>query len=254
MNVAFKHAFTLANIFKCNVAFTFFQKQMERPLNNSTIQLIKTYNSQNIAYQFVESGLSHKEPNNLIHQLEAIFLLTQFPIHRINNLYKLNPVFKWIFNAKIPSILLSEHTKLNCNYKNIIIPVNYRKECKEKMIWASYFGRFNQAVLHLVAANETSENLNRKIKATLLFTKKIFEQFKFEYKILKAQSKSNALDRESFELSAKMDSDLIVLMLNHQEGWFSTRFGPQKLKKYLCNEKNPILFINPLKDYFLPCS
>ncbi|WP_127343368.1 hypothetical protein [Ancylomarina longa] len=252
--MAIKHAFKLAGIFKCEVAFTFFQNHEEQQLDENTIELIKNANPSDISYQIVRTDTPKRGLNNLIQQLEAIFILTQFPVHRIDRSYKLNPIFKWLFDAKIPTILLSRNTKLECNYKNIIIPVNYRKECKEKMIWASYFGRFNQAVLHLIAASEQSEDLSRKIKATLLFTKKMFEQFKFDYKIIKSQSNSFSLEKEAYELSSRLDSDLMVLMLNHQEGWFSTHFGPQKLKKYLCQKESPILFINPLKDYFLPCS
>lgn len=253
-SVAIKHAFTLAKMFKSEIAIAYFPSKKNKTHTSLNKDLIDKFNFVTIPYKIIELKNSHQEPNRCIQELDAIFIITQFQRSSISHFLKQNAIYKWILEAKIPSILVTEQTKSDCEYKNIIVPIDYRKESKEKMIWASYFGRFNDAIIHLIAPNEKSEGYLRTIKATLLFTKKMFEQFKFEYKITKTECSSRNINREAIKFSKNYNSDLIVLMSNRNPGWLASYSGPTQLKSILRKEHNPILFINPLKDYYLPCN
>ncbi len=253
-DAAIKHAFTLAKLFKAEAAFANFPTLKGKTHPSISHYQIEKFNLQSIPYKIIELKNSKREPNLSIQELDAIFIVTQFPIGSLNHFLKRNAIFKWILKAKIPSILVTEQTNTDCEYKNIIVPIDYKKESKEKMIWASYFGRFNNAIIHLIAPNEKSEAYLRTIKATLLFTKKMFEQFKFEYKIVKTECKSRNINRKAIQFSKNLNSDLIVLMSNRNPGWIASWSGPSQLKSILKKEDNPILFINPLKDYYLPCN
>jgi len=251
---AIKYAFKLAHIFKAEVAIANMLSTNNKPIDFNLDQLIKQFNTNSIAYKEIELGRIENEPNNTIKLLDVVFIVSEFPSKNLSGLFKRNPIFKLLYKAKVPSFIIGEHTSLDCDLKNIIVPVDYKKETKEKMIWASYFGRFNQAVIHLIVPKEKSESILRKIKATLLFTKKMYEQFSFDYKIVKTSSKSEAIKEESYLFSEKYKSDLILLLSHGNNSWYSNYFGPREIKKYLVKKKNPILFINPLKDYYLPCS
>lgn len=253
-DVAIKHAFTLAKLFKSDVAFANYPAKNGVTHPSISQNQIKKLNLHSIPYKIIILENRKQEPNHCIQELDAIFIVTQFPKGSLSHFLKRNSIFKWILEAKIPSIIVTEHTNPNCKYKNIIVPIDYRKESKEKMIWASYFGRFNDAVIHLIAPNEKSEAYLRSIKATLLFTKKMFEHFSFKYNIVKTECKSRNINRQAIQFSKNMDSDLIVLMSNRNPGCIASYSGPSQLKSILRKEQNPILFINPLKDYYLPCN
>jgi len=253
-DAAIKHAFTLAKLFKSDVAFANYPAKNGATLPSINQSQIKKFNLESIPYKIIVLKNRKQEPNQCIQELDAIFIVTQFPKGSLSHFFKRNSIFKWILEAKIPSILITEHTDPNCKYKNIIVPIDYRKESKEKMIWASYFGRFNDAIIHLIAPNEKSESYLRSIKATLMFTKKMFEQFSFKYNIVKTECQSKNINQEAVKFSQNLDSDLIVLMSNRNPGWIASYSGPSQLKSILRKEQNPILFINPLKDYYLPCN
>lgn len=253
-SVAIKHAFNVARLFKSEVAIAYYPSKKNSKHTRKNQQFTENLSSQSIPYKIIELKNNKREPNQSIQELDAIFIVTQFPKGSLQHFLKQNSIFKWILEAKIPSILVTEQTNPNCEYKNIIVPIDYKRESKEKMIWASYFGRFNNAIIHLIAPNEKSEGYLRTIKATLIFTKKMFEQFKFEYKIVKTECSSRNINREAIQISKNYNSDLIVLMSNRNPGWLASYSGPTQLKSILRNEKNPILFINPLKDYYLPCN
>ena len=252
-NIAIEHSFTLARIFSAKLAVAFYPSKKNQNLA-SIEKLIHEKSKQfSISYRFFEFGNLKKEPNNSIQQLDAILIVTQFSPKSLNNL-KRHSIYNWILNAKIPTIALTAHSNINCSYENIIVPIDHRKESKEKMIWASYFGRFNKAIVHLITPKEKSASYIRTIKATLIFTKKMFEAFTFQYQIIKTNSKSKNINLEAIEISKDLKSDLLILMSNRNPGWIASHYGPGQLKKILREEKNPVLFINPLKDYYLPCS
>jgi hypothetical protein len=248
---AIAHAFKLASIFKAEVAFA------QLPHNNKKQEfphvLIEKLNTENIIYKEIKLGKLAIEPNNTIKQLDAIFIVTEFASSKITRFQK-NETFKFLYKAPIPSILLGEQTEENCKYQNITVPVDFKRETKEKMIWASYFGRFNKAIIHLFVASHKANSAQRKIKATLIFTKRMYEQFNFEYKIEKSSRSSNWLRQDAYSFSEQYDSDLMVLLSQKNDGLLNKYFGPSEIKKYLRSKKNPILFINPLKDYYLPCN
>lgn len=245
------HAFKLASIFKAEVAFAYLPSSTKaQNLPDSTINEL---NTTNIPYQEIKLGNPQVEPNNTIKQLEAIFIVTQFS-NKMLQTYRKNEIFRYLYKARIPSILIGAKTKEICSYQNIIVPVDFKRETKEKMIWASYFGRFNKALIHLFVANHKVESVQRKIKATIIFTKRMYEQFDFDYKIVKSSRSSNWLRQDAFLFSEEFDSDLMVLLSQKNDGLFNKYLGPLEIKKYLRKKNNPILFINPLKDYYLPCN
>ncbi len=253
INIAIEHSFTLAKIFGAKVALAFYPSKKDRNLISIENLLSEKSKQYDIAYHFFEFGNLKNEPNHSIQQLDAILMVTQFSAKSLNYFKRLS-VYNWILNARIPSIALANNSNINCSYKNVIVPIDHRKESKEKMIWASYFGRFNKALIHLVAPKEKSESYIRTIKATLIFTKKMFEAFTFQYQIVKTNSKSKNINTEAIQISKNLNSDLLILMSNRNPGWIASHYGPGQLKRILREEKNPVLFINPLKDYYLPCS
>ena len=253
MNISIEHSFTLAKIFNANVAAASFpSKKSNDPILIKRI-ISKKSKQYNIDYQLFEFGSKNKEPNNSIQRLDAILIVTQFSLETLN-LCRKHSIFNWILNAKIPTIALTDHSNIDCLYENVIVPIDHRKESKEKMIWASYFGRFNKAIIHLITPKENTESYIRTIKATLIFTKKMFEAFTFQYQIVKTNCRSKHVNTEGIKVSKQLNSDLLILMSHSNPGWITSQFGPSQLKKILRKEKNPILFINPLKDYYLPCN
>lgn len=254
MNVAIHHSFFIAKIFNAEVAITKFTGKNCGKFTTVNKEIVEKLRPFPIPFKIFEVGNEKLEPEYSIQTLDAIFIITQFNSNSLRPFPKRIPIFNWILKAKIPSIIVTEQTNLNCNYNNIIVPVNHKKESKEKMIWASYFGRFNKADIHLLTAKENTEEYMRTIKATIIFTKKMYEQFAFKYKIVPTKTRSSEINLRAIKYSKEFNNDLLVLMSNRDIGWMATYSGPKQLKKILREEKNPVLFINPLKDYYLPCN
>jgi len=246
---AINHAQKLAKIFKSKILISHspFSKNgiSQEELENDT------FNEHEI--KTIKLNLIEQEPNQSIEKLNIIFMLVEIDEQKDFNFFLKKNIFNWILKAKIPTILIGEKTSSKADYSNIFIPIDHKKESKEKMIWASYFGRFNSATIHLFPAKEKNEVLMKTIRTTLLFTKKMYSQFKLDYQILNSECKSKCIDEKAFKDSKGLNSDLIILMTGKSQGVFFMSFNSKKIKLFMKNYTNPILLINPLKDYYLPC-
>jgi len=246
---ALNHALKIAHTFKSKIliANNPFSK------NKITLKELENYISYIPEAKTLQLSISDNEPNQSIKQLNIIFLLVEIDNKKDFKFFLKNNIFHWILNAKTPTFLIGNNTSLKTDYSNIILPIDHKKESKEKMIWASYFGRFNRSVIHLIPAKEKEDSFMKTIRNTLLFTKKMFSQFNFDYKILKSESTSKCIDEEAFTMQTTNESDLVILMTGKIQGVFLLRFNSRKIKHLLNSYANPILLINPMKDYYLPC-
>jgi len=243
------HAVALTKIFKAKILIT------PSPFSKNKIQQteIEDYISDTPEARFLKIDQSDLEPNKCIEKLNIIFMLVQVDQKNDFKFFLKNNIFNWVLTAKIPTILIGDKTSNKADYSNIQIPIDHKKESKEKMIWASYFGRFNKAIIHLIPAKEKDSTYMKTIRNTLLFTKKMFTQFNFDYKISKSEVASKQIDEEAFSNPATKASDLVILMTGKVQGVFFLRFNSKKIKHFTNTYPNPILLINPLKDYYLPC-
>lgn len=246
---ALNHALKIARTFKSKVLIA------NSPFSNKKVKLenLEAYVSDIPEASTIQLNKSDNQPNQSIKQLNIIFLFVDVDDKSDFKFFIKNNIFNWILNAKIPTFLIGSNTSIKTDYSNIILPIDHKKESKEKMIWASYFGRFNDSVIQLIPAKEKEDSFMKTIRNTLLFTKKMFSQFNFDYKILKSECTSKLIDEEAFKMSTTNESDLVILMTGKIQGVFLLRFNSRKIKHLLNNYPNPILLINPLKDYYLPC-
>ncbi len=246
---ALSHALKVAAIFKSKVLISTspFSKIKISSVNIETY--IKDYKNINT----ITLNNSKYHLNKSIEELNIIFLLIDIDDKTDFQFFLRNNIFSWILNAKIPSLLIGKNTSNNTDYSNVIVPIDHKKESKEKMIWASYFGRFNNAIIHLIISKEKDDYFMKTIRNTLLFTKKLFSQFSFKYKIHKSELSSRQIDEEAFKISTTQESDLIVLMTGKTQDIFFLGYNSKKIKHFIKHYPNPILLINPLKDYYLPC-
>lgn len=243
------HALKLAKIFKSKILIS------HSPFSKNRIsqEEIENYTSNKPEIKAIKLKLTEQEPNQSIEKLNVIFMLVEIDEQKDFNFFLKKNIFNWILKAKIPTILIGNKTSSEADYSNIFVPIDHKKESKEKMIWASYFGRFNTATIHLFPAKEKNEVLMKTIRTTLLFTKRMYEQFNFKYQITKSECNSKCIDEDAFKNSKAKNSDLIILMTGKAQGIFFLRFNSKRIRHFIRNYSNPIFLINPMKDYYLPC-
>jgi len=254
---AIRHACVLAEIFRCNLAVAFL-KNKETPdstaVSRKHKQLMALLPQTEIPVHSLLMDASEAEPNLSIQLLEVMYVVMQMDRKRELTGFSSKTMLKIMRRAKVPSIIVQGDTPIEDCYKKVFLPIGYQKINKEKMIWGSYFGRFYNARLFLLTANERTRELNQRINAMVVFTKNMYKQFSFQYEILTGKNKTNKIDAEAFQLARENETGLVVIMSSTHNNWLNDILGAPELKAILNSEKLPVMCINPNKDYYLPCN
>src|SRR5574344_337029 len=88
---------------------------------------------------------------------------------------------KWIKDSRIPCLCTPDVAPAENAYKQVLLPLNVRKQDKEKALWAGYFSRFYMACVHILYVNYTDAFLHKNIFDNIAFTQKLYENLEINY-------------------------------------------------------------------------
>ena len=140
-------------------------------------------------------------------------------------------------------------------YTHVGYGIDFRKESKEKLIWASYFSRFNHSRLTMLHFNYTDEGLHTKWHNNVRFMNKFFNGLGVTYN---QQSVSgHALFPETLvcDTAAHIGCGLLISVTTDTRDldiieWFA---GTQERRTIRNPHHLPVLFINPRNDIYVLC-
>lgn len=150
---------------------------------------------------------------------------------------------KVIAGSKSPFIVVQDHPKKEI-YKDIVLPVNYRKENKEVINWANYFAKSFGAKFHIFYAKHTDSNFLRGVESNLLFVNKYFTQKGVKFEV-KSASGTKDFQNEVVEYSKEINADAILLNTTRDIGFIDYVLGAQEQYIIANDEKIPVICINP---------
>ncbi|MBR3489799.1 MAG: hypothetical protein IKH33_10840 [Bacteroidales bacterium] len=140
-------------------------------------------------------------------------------------------------------------------YTHVGYGIDFRKESKEKLIWASYFSRFNHSHLTMLHFNYTDEGLHTKWHNNVRFMNKFFNGLGVTYN---QQSVSgHALFPETLvcDTAAHIGCGLLISVTTDTRDldiieWFA---GTQERRTIRNPHHLPVLYINPRNDIYVLC-
>ncbi len=197
----------------------------------------------------VSTLITANKPRNLPEKLaddyEAIILVAGS-----ENFSKYAPAVE---ESPVPFLFVNENSEHFSEFKKVVLPVDLRKENSESIVWTSYFGRFNEAALVVVAANQKNKDDQQQVKYNAALAKKLFQKFKIEHKIYKGAKSSFQNAFEALDLALASDCDLLVILGSSVITPLDRLIGLPE-KKILRKAGNlPVLIINPRKDNYILC-
>lgn len=184
-------------------------------------------------------------PEKLADDYEAIILVAGS-----ENFSKYAPAVE---ESPVPFLFVNENSEHFSEFKKVVLPVDLRKENSESIVWTSYFGRFNEAALVVVAANQKNKDDQQQVKYNAALAKKLFQKFKIEHKIYKGAKSSFQNAFEALDLALASDCDLLVILGSSVITPLDRLIGLPE-KKIMKKAGNlPVLMINPRKDNYILC-
>lgn len=89
------------------------------------------------------------------------------------------------YNSKIPFFFSKYRNNNTPTFNQLLIPIDYRKNTKQALLWGSYMGRFANSTVNLLPANDSDSYNNEKVNENIAFAHKLYSQFTFNYTITK---------------------------------------------------------------------
>jgi len=121
---------------------------------------------------------------------------------------------KVIAKSKVPFIVVQDPPGDQERYHNIVFPVDFKTENKEKTQMAIFMGKYFDSKINILVATTTDKNILKKTNTNKTFAIKYFIQNNIEYEIHEIPKGNFAQQTIDFSVKTKADAILIVTTKN----------------------------------------
>ena len=154
---------------------------------------------------------------------------------------------KVIVKSKVPFIVVQDPPTDQERYHNIVFPIDFRGENKEKMKMAIFMGKYFESKIHMLVAVNTDKNLIKKTKINLNFGIKYLIQNNIDYEI-HDMPKGN-LAQQTIDFAQKINADLILIVTTKNITFADYIVGASEQYIIANSSKIPVCCVNPKASF-----
>lgn len=154
---------------------------------------------------------------------------------------------KVIVKSKMPFIVVQDPPADQNRYHNIVFPVDFRGENKEKMNMAIFMGKYFESKVHMFVAVSSDKNLLKKTNINLNFAVKYLIQNNIEYEIHKIPKGKFA--QQTIDFAQNINADLILIMTTKNITLADYVIGAEEQFIIANSSKIPVCCINPKSTF-----
>jgi nucleotide-binding universal stress UspA family protein len=150
---------------------------------------------------------------------------------------------KVMVKSKTPFIVVQDSPADQERYHNIVFPIDFRSENKEKMKMAIFMGKYFDSKIHMFVAGTTDKGLAKKTKINLNFAVKYLIQNNIEYEIHEVPKKN--FPQQTLDFAQKINADLILIVTTKNITIADYTFGASEQYIIANSSKIPVICVNP---------
>jgi nucleotide-binding universal stress UspA family protein len=150
---------------------------------------------------------------------------------------------KVISTTKVPFIVVQAPPSGQM-YREIVFPVNYRKENKESINWIGFFSRHFSSKIHIFIAKHSDTNFIKGIESNILFLAKNFKTKGVEYVIEEAPGETDFV-KEVVDFTKRIKADSIFVVTTKDIGFTDYMLGAHEQYIIANSFDIPVICINP---------
>lgn len=166
--------------------------------------------------------------------------------HGIKGVQKLtgSKALKVIAGSNVPFLVIQDAPKEGRIFENIVFPLNYRLNEKERLRWAIRTAHQFNSRIHIILPHATDAGIQKKVNYNFAFAKKHLEANEINLDVHNAAKGANYSD-EIVKLAVDIEADLILIMTTPNLDFTDYIFGAQEQYVIANNAKIPVLCVNP---------
>lgn len=152
---------------------------------------------------------------------------------------------KVIMNSDIPFIVVQEKGINEYGYDDIVLPIDFTVETKQKLNHVADMAKYFNSKVHLVFHKENDEWLSQKVTRNVNYSKAFLRDRDIEFD---AKEVSGDFTKEIVRYSTQIDADLICIMNVNKYG-IAGVLGNNYEQVIMTNDAQiPVLIVNPFES------
>lgn len=155
--------------------------------------------------------------------------------------------------SSIPFLFVKGSSVEFLQYKNVLVPVDYRKASKETSLWASYLGRFNRSQIQVIYARETNRDDENRLMRNVKFFQKFLSSLNVRHSLVEGKSSSWGICAETLENAQKLKGDVMIFSGSSTITLIDLMIGLPEKRIVQKAGNLPVMLINPRKDICMIC-
>jgi nucleotide-binding universal stress UspA family protein len=194
----------------------------------------------------VKEGSIFTAINDVIDEKHAIMAI--MGTHGMKGMQKFTGswALKVITGSKAPFVVV-QAPPTDEQFTDIVFPVDFRTEDKEKLVWANFLSRYYSSKIHLCQLKVTDPRIKKKTQANFVYSKKYLTDKGIDYDIITLDGGGN-LAEESIKYAQRINAGLILIMTTKNIRFQDYVLGASE-QQIIANEaKIPVMCVNPRMD------
>lgn len=261
---AITYAIEVARIFKSEISLlNVIENSRKNQTSNDEESIIKErllpYAKDIIEYNkiivniYVVKGNYIKIINSIIESINAIMVIAGLDKKNKHRYFSPKILSTKFRSLRIPILIVQRKPPSHIPFKNIILPVDFRKQSKEKAPWSSYFSKLNGSRIHIVFKEYKDAYFLKQLHNNMVLIKKSFDTMNVNYSIHKVKNINCSIDKYAIAYARMNLADMVVILNTDDFALDDQLFGPAEQRLMLNQEQIPLLCLNPRDDLFIPC-
>ncbi len=154
---------------------------------------------------------------------------------------------KVIVKSKVPFIVVQDPPADQERYHNIVFPVDFRRENKEKTQMAIYMGKYFDSKIHIIVTTATDQSLIKKTKINLNFAIRYLIQNNIEYEIHEIPRGNFA--EQTLEFAQRINADLVLIVTTKNITFADYMVGASEQYIIANSSRIPVCCVNPRTSF-----
>jgi nucleotide-binding universal stress UspA family protein len=154
---------------------------------------------------------------------------------------------KVLVKSRIPFIVVQGPPADQGRYHNIVFPVDFKGENKEKISMAIFMGKYFESKVHILKSATTDKSLLKATNINLNFAIRYFTQNNIEYQIHEIPRGNFA--QQTIDFAQKINADLILVMTTKNITVVDYMLGASEQYIIANSSKIPVCCVNPKASF-----
>jgi nucleotide-binding universal stress UspA family protein len=154
---------------------------------------------------------------------------------------------KVLLGSKVPFIVVQDKPNNESKLSNIVFPIDFRGENKEKLYWAIYLGKYFNSKVHLFKYPVSDPSLQKKVNINLNFAIKFLIQNSLDYEIHTAPK--GEFGKETMKFAQDINADLILIVTTKNVNFIDFIFGSREQYIIANSARIPVMVVNPRSSF-----